>query len=47
MAKRSTPTEPQRAVLTVDQMKSGIRRLQKRIDDLQAFNPQSVQKVGS
>lgn len=44
MAKRSTPTEPQRAVLTVDQMKSGIRRLQKRIEDLQAFNPQSVQK---
>lgn len=44
MAKRSPQTEPQRAVLTVDQMKSGIRRLQKRIDDLRAFNPQSVQK---
>lgn len=47
MAKRYTPTEPQRAVLTVDKMKSGIRRLQKRIDDLQAFNPESVQKRGA
>lgn len=45
MVRRSTPTAPpQRAALTVDQMKNGIRRLQKRIDDLEAFNPNSVQK---
>ena len=44
MARRSTPTEPQSAVLTVDQMKRGIARLQKRIDDLDAFDQTSVQK---
>jgi len=44
MAKRPTPTESQRAVLTVDQMRRGIARLQKRIDDLEAFDPTSVQK---
>jgi predicted nucleotide-binding protein len=45
MAKRSLPAvEPQRAVLTVEQMKRGIVRFQKRIDELQAFDPTSVQK---
>lgn len=37
-------TQPQCASLTVEQMQSGIRRLQKRIDDLEAFEPESVTK---
>lgn len=44
MAKQPTRNEPQRAVLSVEQMQSGIRRIQKRIDDLEAFNPESVDK---
>ena len=47
MVRRSTPPEPQCAILTVDQMKRGIIRLQKRIDDLEAFNPNSVQERGA
>jgi len=47
MVTRSTPPEPQRAALTGDQMKRGIVRIQKRIDDMEAFNPNSVQKRSS
>ena len=47
MVRRSTPPEPQCAILTVDQMKRGIIRLQKRIDDLEAFNPNSVRERGA
>lgn len=39
-----TPPEPQRANLTVDQMRSGIDRLKRRIADLDQFDPQTVQK---
>jgi predicted nucleotide-binding protein len=45
MAKRPTPIpEPQRAVLSIEQMQSGIRRIQKRIEQLEAFDLQSVTK---
>lgn len=47
MARRPTAPEPQRVHLTVEQMKSGIRRLQKRIDELEAFDPTLVQKKWS
>lgn len=43
MAKRAAvPPMLPRATLTVDQMKLGIARIQRRIDDLEAFDPQSV-----
>jgi predicted nucleotide-binding protein len=35
---------PKTANLTVEEMTRGITRLQKRIDDLEAFDPQSVQE---
>jgi predicted nucleotide-binding protein len=44
MARRSASPEPQRSILAVDQMKSGVRRLQKRLDDLEAFDPLSIQE---
>ena len=44
MVRRTTPLEPQRAILTGDQMKRGIIRLQKRLDDLEAFDPNLVQE---
>jgi hypothetical protein len=44
MARRAAPAEPKRTALTVQQMKSGIARLEKRIEELEAFNPQLVQK---
>lgn len=37
-------TQPQPANLTVEQMKLGIARLQRRIADLEAFDPQVIQK---
>lgn len=43
MARRpATPTEPQPASLTVDQMRRGIGRIQRRIEELEAFDPLSV-----
>jgi len=42
--RRPTPPQPQAANLTIDQMKLGITRLQRRISDLEAFDPQSVPK---
>jgi len=40
----ATPPAPQRAILTVEQIRRGIARIQKRIGELEAFDPQSVQK---
>jgi predicted nucleotide-binding protein len=42
--RRTAPPEPQPANLNVEQMRIGITRLQRRIADLEAFDPQSVQK---
>jgi hypothetical protein len=42
--RRTTPPQPQRANLTVEQMRRGIGRLKLRITDLEAFHPQSVQQ---
>jgi predicted nucleotide-binding protein len=44
MARRTAPPEPQPAKLTIEQMKLGISRLQRRIADLEAFDPQVIQK---
>ncbi len=44
MARRSTPPPPQTPVLTPDQIRRRIERLQKCIEELQAFDPQRVQK---
>ena len=45
MARRSSSNpEPQCAVLTIEQMRRGVARLKKRIEELQAFEPRSVQK---
>jgi cytochrome P450 len=40
MARRpSPPAEPQRAALTADQMKRGIPRIQRHVEELEAFDP--------
>jgi predicted nucleotide-binding protein len=45
MARRgAAQPEPPRANLTVDQMRRGIDRINKRIAELEAFDPQTVQK---
>lgn len=44
MARRSTPPEPQMAVLSVEKMKRGVARINRLIDELQAFDPQTIQK---
>ena len=45
MARRpSSAPEPQRAALTIDQMRRGAARLQKRIEEVEAFDPKNVQK---
>jgi len=45
VARRSSSAPaPQRAVLTVDQMRRGVARLKKRIEEVVAFNPQTVQE---
>jgi predicted nucleotide-binding protein len=46
MAKRSSPVEPQPARLTAAQIRIAIPRLQKRIDDLQAFDPDKLNEIG-
>jgi hypothetical protein len=38
------PPQPQPANLTIEQMKVGITRLNRRIADLEAFDPNSVQQ---
>jgi predicted nucleotide-binding protein len=45
MARRPTATPPpQPAILSIDQMKRGIVALQRRITDLEQFDPQTVQQ---
>lgn len=45
MARRPAPPSPPRsAILTADQIKRGIDRLGKRVADLEAFDPHTVQK---
>ncbi|MGH6835436.1 MAG: TIR domain-containing protein [Methylocella sp.] len=45
MARRPTPSQPQRPVLTVEQKRHGIARLEKRIKELEAFDPQILQRL--
>ncbi len=42
MARRSTPEPKQPARLTPEQMRAGIDRLEKRLEELKEFDPQSV-----
>ena len=42
MARKKTNSPPQSANLTVEQMKSALPRLRKRLDDLRAFDPTNV-----
>jgi predicted nucleotide-binding protein len=42
MAHRTAPPQPQPAALTVEQMRQGVDRLQKRLDDVRKFEPTSV-----
>ncbi|MES0168231.1 nucleotide-binding protein [Mesorhizobium sp. M0027] len=42
MARRPSQTEPVPAKLTVDQMRRGIVRLTKRLEEVQAFNPDDI-----
>ena len=42
MGKRSTPVERHPANLTIEQIKRGIPRIEKRIADLEAFNPATL-----
>jgi len=42
--RRSTPPPPQAPVLTADQKRRRIDRLQRCIDELEAFDPQQVQR---
>jgi hypothetical protein len=44
MARRATPPPPNPPVLTPGQIRRRIERLQRCIDELQAFDPQQVQK---
>ncbi|RDJ12428.1 TIR domain-containing protein [Rhizobium grahamii] len=44
MAKRVTETTPQKAVLTVSQMERGIHRLQRRLEDVKAFDPNTLDR---
>ncbi len=44
MARRPTPPKPEAPLLTPDQMRRRVERLQGCIRDLEAFDPQSVQK---
>ena len=44
MPQRPTPPKPERPVLTLEQKRRRVERLQKCIQDLKAFEPQKVQK---
>ena len=44
MARKRTNTPPPSANLTVEQMKSALTRLDKRLDDLRAFDPEEITK---
>jgi hypothetical protein len=39
MARRSKPQEPQHASLTVEQMRNGVKRITKRIEELEQVGP--------
>jgi predicted nucleotide-binding protein len=47
MARRPTPSIPERPVHTVEQKRQDIQRLQRRILELEAFDPQTVTKRSS
>ncbi len=45
MARRAAPPpQPERPILSIDQKRRGIARLRQRITELEAFDPQTVQK---
>jgi hypothetical protein len=45
MARRaSPPQQPQRPLLSVDEKRRAVTRLEKRISELESFDPQTVQK---
>ncbi|MDA8089956.1 MAG: hypothetical protein M0Z61_07025 [Nitrospiraceae bacterium] len=44
MARRKPYQEPKMAILTIEKMRNGILRLEKLIKDIEAFNPQIIQK---
>jgi predicted nucleotide-binding protein len=44
MARRTAPPEPQRANLTIEQMRLGVTQIKRRIADLEAFDPNVIQK---
>ncbi len=44
MARRTAQQEPKTAVLTIEKMKHGIVRLEKLIKEIEAFDPQIIQK---
>ena len=46
MARKQTYSQPQSADLSVEQMKSALPRLRKRLDDLRAFDPAQVSRRG-
>jgi hypothetical protein len=42
--RRTAPFQPQRANLTIEQMRLGVTQLKRRIADLEAFDPNVIQK---
>lgn len=44
MARRSKSPEPEQASLTPEQMRNGIRRIQKRVEELEQFDPSKLTK---
>ncbi|MGO9600163.1 MAG: TIR domain-containing protein [Isosphaeraceae bacterium] len=42
MPSRRAPTLPQEAPLTINQMKRGISRIQKRVEELELFDPETI-----
>lgn len=44
MATRAKPPTPQRAVLSLEQMQRGVRRLEKRISEVEAFDPHGINR---
>ena len=43
MVRRSTPPQPKLAELALEKMRAAILRLQKRISELRAFDPESTE----
>ncbi len=44
MPRRTTPPQPQRPTLSIEERRRGVARLERRIQELEAFDPQKVQK---